>query len=67
MTAKKEEKSTTNVVVEDDESFMTSAPLWDEKVASESEACVKADREPQIDVQHLEDKTTQWFRQHKET
>ncbi|KAF7725655.1 hypothetical protein EC973_009462 [Apophysomyces ossiformis] len=63
---KKEETIKKDEVVEDEDSIMTSAPLWNEKLASESEACIKADLEPQIDVQHLEVKSTKWFRDHKD-
>ncbi|KAL1926879.1 hypothetical protein VTP01DRAFT_5209 [Rhizomucor pusillus] len=45
--------------------LMTSAPRWNEKLASESEACVKADQEPVQSVQDLETRSVNWFRKHE--
>ena len=44
--------------------MMTSAPEWNEKHATESEANVKADQEPVKDVNELKSKTEMWFREH---
>ncbi|KAI9258082.1 hypothetical protein BDA99DRAFT_561518 [Phascolomyces articulosus] len=44
--------------------MMTSAPQWNEKLATESEANVKADNEPIKNVDDLKSKTEMWFRQH---
>ncbi|KAI9497940.1 hypothetical protein BDB00DRAFT_868072 [Zychaea mexicana] len=45
--------------------MMTSAPKWNEKLATESEANVKADQEPVNNVQDLKSRTEHWFREHE--
>ncbi|KAF9919972.1 hypothetical protein FBU30_010302 [Linnemannia zychae] len=48
---------------EDSEGLMKHAPGWKHENASESEANVKADREPQPqDVSHLQDETVKYFK-----
>ncbi|KAJ8661034.1 hypothetical protein O0I10_003256 [Lichtheimia ornata] len=45
--------------------LMTSAPKWDEKDATESEADVKADREPMRGIQELKTESVDWFKKHE--
>ncbi|CAO3590154.1 unnamed protein product [Absidia cylindrospora] len=44
------------------ESIISNAPNWDENHATESEADVKADRDPD-DISSIEKKSTNWFQQ----
>ena len=46
--------------------MMTNAPLWNEKLATESEANVKADHEPIEDVHELKKKTEVWFKENED-
>ncbi|KAI8136763.1 hypothetical protein BJV82DRAFT_386461 [Fennellomyces sp. T-0311] len=45
--------------------MMTSAPQWNEKLATESEANVKADQEPVKNVQDLKHRTELWFKENE--
>ncbi|ORZ21661.1 hypothetical protein BCR42DRAFT_408015 [Absidia repens] len=44
------------------ESIISNAPNWDENDATESEADVKADRDPD-DISSIEKKSANWFQQ----
>lgn len=44
--------------------IMEHAPSWKEEVASESEACVKADHEPEEDLNSLKHKSVEWIKKH---
>lgn len=44
---------------------MSSAPKWNEKNATESEADVKADREPMRGIQELKTESVDWFKKHE--
>ncbi|KAI7907378.1 uncharacterized protein BX663DRAFT_495714 [Cokeromyces recurvatus] len=45
---------------------MQNAPKWNEKLATESEADIKAEREPETVLEELKDKTAKWFKSHKD-
>lgn len=45
--------------------LMSSAPKWNEKNATESEADVKADREPMRGIQELKTESVDWFKKHE--
>lgn len=44
--------------------IMEHAPRWKEEVASDSEACVKADHEPEEDLNSLKSKSVEWMKKH---
>ncbi|KAI7882686.1 hypothetical protein K492DRAFT_235920 [Lichtheimia hyalospora FSU 10163] len=47
-----------------DAGIMEHAPRWKEEVASDSEACVKADHEPEEDLNKLKNKSVEWMKKH---
>ncbi|KAI8997117.1 hypothetical protein BDB01DRAFT_769887 [Pilobolus umbonatus] len=47
-------------------SLMENAPEWNESLATESEADVKADKEPQVDPPILQEVSAEWVRSHQD-
>ncbi|KAL7317192.1 hypothetical protein PS15m_003580 [Mucor circinelloides] len=46
--------------------LMENAPEWKESVATESEADIKAEREPDVSPEILKEETAEWVRTHKD-
>ncbi|CEP10988.1 hypothetical protein [Parasitella parasitica] len=52
--------------VDREPSLMENAPNWKEGTATESEADIKAEKEPEIPPEILKEETAEWVRAHKD-
>ncbi|CAO3642875.1 unnamed protein product [Mucor fragilis] len=51
--------------VDREPTLMENAPNWKESAATESEADIKAEREPDVPPEILKEETAEWVRSHK--
>ncbi|OAD08725.1 hypothetical protein MUCCIDRAFT_158914 [Mucor lusitanicus CBS 277.49] len=52
--------------VDREPSLMENAPNWKESAATESEADIKAEKEPDVPPEILKEETAEWVRSHKD-
>ncbi|KAI8076498.1 uncharacterized protein B0P05DRAFT_572468 [Gilbertella persicaria] len=53
------------IKVHNEDSLMENAPEWKQSTATESEADIKAEREPEVSPEILKEETAEWVRSHK--
>ncbi|KAI8367306.1 hypothetical protein BD560DRAFT_399856 [Blakeslea trispora] len=55
------------IKVHNSDSLMENAPEWKETTATESEADIKAEKEPDVSPHVLRDETAEWVRSHRDS